>query len=85
MTSLTYIEDLKGNHFGRTIYPPSFVVIALTFSERWGPNQPPSPVPKHQKKPSWNRVKKPSQLSSELWTGNLTVLLCILLRFISDQ
>ena len=33
MTSPAHVADLKGKSFGHTIYPLSFVVIALTFLE----------------------------------------------------
>ena len=39
------VASFKGNLFGRTICPPSFVVIALLFLDlkRWGPNESPPP------------------------------------------
>jgi len=50
MTSTVVIAELRGNVFGRIICPPSFVVIALKFSELrgWG-RIPPPPPPEDEK------------------------------------
>ena len=53
MTSSAYVADLKGNIFGCIICPPSFVVIALIFSELRGGGRispPPLPGPRRPKK-----------------------------------
>jgi len=59
MTSPAFVADLKGNVLGLIICPPSFVIIALIFSELRGGGrispQPP-PVPEDPKKPGLNRV-----------------------------
>ena len=55
MTSTVYVADLQGNSFGRTIYPQSFVVLALMFSELRRAESPGPRTPK--KKPTLNRVK----------------------------
>ena len=56
LTSSAYVADPKGDIFQRIICPPSFVVIALIFSEVGAESAPP-PVPKDPKKPGLNRVK----------------------------
>ena len=59
MSSSAYVADVKGNFFGSTICPPSFVVIASIFSELRGGGRisPPRPSQKTHKKPRLNRVK----------------------------
>ena len=58
MISSAHIVDLKGNVIsGHTICPPSFVDIALIFSElRGGAESPPPQISEDQKKPGLNRV-----------------------------
>ena len=72
MTSLAYVSDLKGDCFWCTIYPPSFLVLALVFSEIRGGGRisppPPNPVPEDQKKPSLNRINR--QLPGDVFDNN---------------
>ena len=50
MKSSAYVVDLKRNVYGPIICPPSFVVIALIFSELRGEGRiSPSPPPQSQK------------------------------------
>ena len=56
MTSLLPVLDLKGNIFGRTIYPPSLIVRALILATLRGLGIRPRPR-KQEKKRSMHRVK----------------------------
>ena len=59
MTSSADVADLKGNVSGRTICPPSFVVITLIFSGMRGGGgiRPPSRSQKTKKNPIWIGLK----------------------------
>ena len=68
MTSSPSVADLKGNIFGRIIYPPSLIVIASIDAKLWrrgkgGGILPPPPPPsrsektKRKKEASLSRVK----------------------------
>jgi len=73
MTSSVYVVDLKGNTFGRIICPPSFVVIALIFSELRGGDRISAslPVSEDPEKPGLNRVNvchaEPKAISRSLY------------------
>ena len=61
MTSSADFGDLKGDLFKGIICPPSFVVMALIFSELRGGGRirlPPPQVPEDPKNPGLNRVKE---------------------------
>ena len=62
MTSSLAVVDLKGKIFGRTIYPPSLVVIAFILAE----SALPSPLPCHrrQKKKRVQEVAPHSLIST---------------------
>ena len=75
MKSSAEVVDLNENIFGRTIFPLSFVFIALTFSELRGESAPPPPVPQDQKKPGLNRVNHANNLHENNYTALLYVIL----------
>ena len=79
MTSSAYVEDLKGNPFGCTICPSSFVVIASIFSELsgWGRISP-LPDPEDQKKPDLNRVNHNKKFKTLRKTTQVTGTLHLL-------
>ena len=57
MTSSLSVVDLKGNYFGRSIYPPSLIVIACILAKLWGWGVESARPQKTKQKPRLDRVK----------------------------
>ena len=58
MTSSPSIADLKGNIFGRTIYPSSLIIIASIVAKLWRVGEGTDSVRKDEKKPGLDMVNE---------------------------